>query len=885
MGDKKTIRLDIWETATDVTRRCAITVLVFFGSLLATSAQTEYSIRTFGIRDGLACNNISGMQQDSRGLMWIATYNGLCCYDGYQFTTFGKLVGGDTLPTNRIAKIKVDSADNIYLRTYSGDVYLYDTHSSRYKRIDEDTDTPLNHTTPEETRANTTAGMGWRMTDDRQLLVGDGPAAKAVPGIITGYKHYADRQGNLWLTSPHGLTLVNFRRQNVRMMPVVAGQPTRSVLCRKDGTVWAGSYDGFIAVLDGSGQQAGWLQPGGTIGSRQVRFADHVYALFEDSRGTLWIGTKGMGAYTLSPNGRLSHYTADSSDPYAISHNDIYDFCEDALGNVWIATFGGGLNVVNVSVSNGGTGAGGAAAGTGDRVRFLHSGNSMPLYPKEDFRKVRRITRTADGTMLASTTSGLMVFRPAKDSNGTSSPNTSSPSPLASLQFFTTTHRHGDAASLRTNDVLQTLVCHDGSILTTTMGGSVQRIIDSNLKHDNLKLEAISQLSRSMGNVQALAEDADGNIWANREIIIECYQPQTGNLLQYDYLSHNTEMSEAKPSMDVSGRLWMGVTGGVISFLPQDMRKSTFCPNIIFTNLQYNGEQNVLPIIHQQTVDIVDREQRSLTISFAALDYSYNYLLQYAYRMDDDKQWNNMGRTPRIVFNRLSPGRHVLTVRSTNSDGVWCDNDTRLVIDVRPMWWERSWVQVLLMLLTVALSTWSVMAWLRRRQRNREREQRLESILRQYRQLQQQMSEMSETPQDVLSPAAEAHHYTLKEPKIVDADEDMMQKLMAYIEGRISDEDLKIDDMAGAVGLGRTVFYEKVKSLVGVSPIDFLRQLRMQRAQQLLSRSTMNISEVAYSVGFTDPKYFSRCFKKDTGMSPREYRESATSVTTSVNAF
>ena len=47
----------------------------------------------------------------------------------------------------------------------------------------------------------------------------------------------------------------------------------------------------------------------------------------------------------------------------------------------------------------------------------------------------------------------------------------------------------------------------------------------------------------------------------------------------------------------------------------------------------------------------------------------------------------------------------------------------------------------------------------------------------------------------------------------------------------------------------------------------------MQRARQLISKSTMNFSQIAYSVGFTDPKYFTKCFKKETGMTPSEYRE------------
>ena len=115
--------------------------------------------------------------------------------------------------------------------------------------------------------------------------------------------------------------------------------------------------------------------------------------------------------------------------------------------------------------------------------------------------------------------------------------------------------------------------------------------------------------------------------------------------------------------------------------------------------------------------------------------------------------------------------------------------------------------------------------------------------------------------------------YKLAEPEIVNPDEEMMNKLMAFIEQRLSDEQLKIEEMADAVGLGRTVFYSKIRELVGVSPSDFLRQIRMQRAEQLVAKSKMTFSEIAYSVGFTDPKYFTKCFKKQTGMTPSEYRD------------
>ena len=99
-----------------------------------------------------------------------------------------------------------------------------------------------------------------------------------------------------------------------------------------------------------------------------------------------------------------------------------------------------------------------------------------------------------------------------------------------------------------------------------------------------------------------------------------------------------------------------------------------------------------------------------------------------------------------------------------------------------------------------------------------------------------------------------------------------LSSLMSFLDSHLDDTDLKIDDMAAAVSLGRTVFYGKLKSIVGMTPIDFLRHVRLQKAQQLLANSSLNVSEIAYTVGFSDPKYFSKIFRKELGVSPTEYR-------------
>lgn len=115
--------------------------------------------------------------------------------------------------------------------------------------------------------------------------------------------------------------------------------------------------------------------------------------------------------------------------------------------------------------------------------------------------------------------------------------------------------------------------------------------------------------------------------------------------------------------------------------------------------------------------------------------------------------------------------------------------------------------------------------------------------------------------------------YKLETPQIVDADTEMMKRLLGFLEEHLSDPSMKIDDLADAVNLGRSVFYGKIKSIVGMAPVDFVRHIRMQRAEELISKSSYSFSQIAYMVGFSDPKYFSKCFKKETGMTPSEYRD------------
>lgn len=104
-------------------------------------------------------------------------------------------------------------------------------------------------------------------------------------------------------------------------------------------------------------------------------------------------------------------------------------------------------------------------------------------------------------------------------------------------------------------------------------------------------------------------------------------------------------------------------------------------------------------------------------------------------------------------------------------------------------------------------------------------------------------------------------------------DRDFMERLMAFIETNMSNTDLKVEQIADSMNLSRAAFYNKLKTIAGLSPIDFLRDIRIKRACQLIESGSYTIQQVAFMTGFKDPKFFSRTFRKIMDCSPTEYRE------------
>jgi len=103
-------------------------------------------------------------------------------------------------------------------------------------------------------------------------------------------------------------------------------------------------------------------------------------------------------------------------------------------------------------------------------------------------------------------------------------------------------------------------------------------------------------------------------------------------------------------------------------------------------------------------------------------------------------------------------------------------------------------------------------------------------------------------------------------------EEDFVREAVEVLEKNIGKPDFSVEDWSHELGLSRTTLYKKVLGATGKTPIGFIRNFRMKRAAQLLEKTRHNVAEVAYMVGFNNPKYFARYFKEEYGMLPSIYQ-------------
>lgn len=199
-----------------------------------------------------------------------------------------------------------------------------------------------------------------------------------------------------------------------------------------------------------------------------------------------------------------------------------------------------------------------------------------------------------------------------------------------------------------------------------------------------------------------------------------------------------------------------------------------------------------------------------------------------------------------ITLSNLPSGNYQLLIKESDVNKHDLAEYELLTITIHPPFWLTIWAYLIYILLLGGM-VWFVVRYYqnRRKFRNQINELMLKAEM-----------EVSITPTKV-------EPVTMDEKLVVDA--------VKVVEENMADPNFSVEEMSEKLGMHRTNLYKKLQSLTGKTPSQFIRLMRLKRGKQLLSRGNVLVSQVAYEVGFNDPKKFARYFKEEFGMLPSEY--------------
>ena len=228
----------------------------------------------------------------------------------------------------------------------------------------------------------------------------------------------------------------------------------------------------------------------------------------------------------------------------------------------------------------------------------------------------------------------------------------------------------------------------------------------------------------------------------------------------------------------------------------------------------------------------------------------------------------------------MRKGRHVLHIKASDESGE-AESVCRLPIRVIPYFYH-SWIFFLLLAILIFVC---VMVWqdwkMRSLVRQREElqatvEERTREINQQKKLLEEKADELSRQNRILTRQNEElAGHRILSQQEsrpVETRDEKFVSKVIGTIREMYKDPDLDVSAFCTAMGMSKTLLNNRLQETLGQSTGQFIRTYRLSIAREMLINNsethTMNISEIAYEVGFNDPKYFTRCFSKEFGFAP-----------------
>ena len=263
---------------------------------------------------------------------------------------------------------------------------------------------------------------------------------------------------------------------------------------------------------------------------------------------------------------------------------------------------------------------------------------------------------------------------------------------------------------------------------------------------------------------------------------------------------------------------------------------------------------------------------KKFSVQFALLTYQKQEQCHYAYLLEDyDHDWNMTEADDRTAtYQNLPEGRYELRLRATDSYGRTVELPYSISVRVLPPWY-RTWWAYLIYVLLLGAAVYGISQWYKDRVNRRARLQQRVSELLHYREMmvmKQFFAERSgKAEREGARKTLEAEEQQHSSP-----DEQFIQKAIDCVKRHLDDSDYDREQFASDMCVSSSTLYNKLRALTGQSVTAFISSIRLKEACRILRQQPgITITQLSMEVGFNTPKYFTKLFKKEFGVSPSEY--------------
>lgn len=604
------------------------------------------------------------------------------------------------MKTNTIHSCYIDRDRNVWFELDCLGAALFNTENNTLKHYNTKVETAVSNVFPpnffvlEDKNSRTWVhprGGGFSLFDkEKDRLIPFYNEPQSADWRFSNMLHcaFSDQQGNLWLsTRSQGLEKIIFKNNIFKTRIIdenihnTVNNDIRCIYVDSDKRMWISTKLGKTYVYDKNKKLLGYICSNGTIGNGEP-LAGTCYTILEDNHNNIWIGTKGDGVYRLQPvqsksQYKVTQYKSSENDLYSLTGNSIYSIFQDNKKRIWVGSYGtGGLNLFDET--HGG--------------RFINVKNHLKGYPSTG-AQVRIISSDKYGNICVGTTLGLIMFSPEFEYP-------------ESIQYHIYT-RQGNDSSLQSSDIYDIRSTRRGETYLATFGGGLSLIKEVDNKGFPLAFETFTTRNGLPSNIILnIIDDRHSNLWIATEGNISKLDTQKKELKTYSEASRTMSgatFSEGSRCAVDGGIIYFGYSKGLIYLDPDQVSNSTFKPYVALTRFQISnkdipvGEHSPLKEnIDDQKYIKLNHKQNIISLEFVALDYVDPSRIIYAYMLEGfDRDWIVTQNQRFANYTNLAPGKYRFKVRSTNSDGVWMDNQHILDIEITPSFWQTGWAYML----------------------------------------------------------------------------------------------------------------------------------------------------------------------------------------------